>query len=187
MKTVLLLGDSIRMSYQSLVTEGLAGRARVVAPAENGAFTLYTFMRLTDWLEELGKPDIVYWNNGIWDLGVCSWRYPHQFSIEDYVGNLGSVLNRLRETGAEIIWRTTTPVQANFPWAGEWTFAADDVVRYNAAALALMRSEGIACHDLGAVVQENLASYLFEDGLHLSPLGQKACADAITSLLLSYI
>lgn len=187
MKTILLIGDSIRMSYQSLVSDALAGRARVVAPAENSAFSLYTYMRLTSWLEEFGTPDIVYWNNGIWDLGVCTGRFPHQFSIEEYVGNLGSILKRLQEQDAEIIWRTTTPVQPNFPWEGEWSFAADDVVSYNAAALELMQHEGIPCHDLGAIVQKDLDSYLAEDGLHLSALGIETCADAIVSLLLTYL
>ena len=39
---VLLLGDSIRGSYQPMVSEMLSGEADVVAPAENGQFALYT-------------------------------------------------------------------------------------------------------------------------------------------------
>ena len=187
MKTILLLGDSIRMSYQSLVAERLDGRACVVGPAENCCFSLYTFMRLSSWLQECGTPDVVYWNNGIWDLGVWSERFPHQIPVEDYVGNLGSILKRLRETGAEIIWRTTTPVVANDNWQNGWTFAPDDVVRYNAAALQLMEREGIPCHDLWALVQQHISSYIADDHLHLSPLGQEKCADAVTEVLLPYL
>ncbi len=43
---VLLLGDSIRMSYQPLVAEILTGRAEVVGPADNCQFALYTLSSL---------------------------------------------------------------------------------------------------------------------------------------------
>ena len=39
---VLLLGDSIRMSYQPLVAQLLEGRATVVGPADNCQYSLYT-------------------------------------------------------------------------------------------------------------------------------------------------
>ena len=37
---VMLLGDSIRLSYQPLVAERLAGKAEVVGPQINGQFAL---------------------------------------------------------------------------------------------------------------------------------------------------
>ena len=53
MQRVLLLGDSIRMSYQPLVSELLAGRAEVVGPADNCQYSLYTLSSLprslSDW------------------------------------------------------------------------------------------------------------------------------------------
>ena len=78
---VLLLGDSIRGSYQALVTEILDGKAEVVGPAENGQFSLYTLSSLGRWINELGEPDIVHWNNGIHDCGHNPTRGPAQFSV----------------------------------------------------------------------------------------------------------
>jgi len=60
MKTILLLGDSIRLSYQPLVAAKLDGRAKVVGPSENCRFALYTLMRLDEWLQECGKPDVIH-------------------------------------------------------------------------------------------------------------------------------
>ena len=62
---VLLLGDSIRRSYEPHVRRLLAGRAEVVGPAENGQYSLYTLKGLHRWIKALGRPHIVHWNNGI--------------------------------------------------------------------------------------------------------------------------
>jgi lysophospholipase L1-like esterase len=186
-KTVLLLGDSIRLSYQPLVAERLEGRARVFGPSDNGRFALYTLMRLGDWLAECGKPDVIYWNNGLWDLGQCPHRFPNQIPISDYAGNLGVLLQRLRETNARIIWRTITPVSAARGWRDNWLFEPKDVDRYNEAAQSLMEKEGIPCHDLGSVIRERMDDCLDVDGVHLSSIGRTACADAVSRTILQYL
>ncbi|PJB70057.1 MAG: hypothetical protein CO095_09350, partial [Armatimonadetes bacterium CG_4_9_14_3_um_filter_58_7] len=60
---VLLVGDSIRVSYQPLVAELLAGKAEIVGPADNCQYALYTLSSIGRWIGELGAPDIVHWNN----------------------------------------------------------------------------------------------------------------------------
>ena len=78
---VMLLGDSIRMSYQPLVAELLAGRAEVFGPRVNGRFALFTLTSIPDWIAEFGRPDLVHWNNGIHDAGYnpgaarCRFRW----------------------------------------------------------------------------------------------------------------
>ena len=47
---VLLLGDSIRMSYKPEVTHLLAGKAEVVDPADNCQHSLYTLSSLDGWI-----------------------------------------------------------------------------------------------------------------------------------------
>ena len=66
---LLLLGDSIRMSYQPHVAQLLDGKVEVTGPAENCQFSLYTLSSLNRWIDELGQPEIVHWNNGIHDAG----------------------------------------------------------------------------------------------------------------------
>ena len=123
MKTILLLGDSIRMSYQQMVTDKLAGRARVVAPGGKRGICPPTAICACQvgWRNvELRILSIGTTAFGIWGCAAGATRT--NFPSQDYLGNLNSILGRLRETGASIIWRTTTPVQADFPWQGEWTF-----------------------------------------------------------------
>ena len=66
---ILLLGDSIRMSYQPIVAKTFQEVADIVGPADNCQYSLYTLASLERWLKQLGDPDIVHWNNGIHDSG----------------------------------------------------------------------------------------------------------------------
>ena len=70
MKNLLLLGDSIRMGYDSFVQEKLAGRMNVFFAEDNGRFVQYTLRALSDWKGKLSLPeiDVVHWNNGLWDV-----------------------------------------------------------------------------------------------------------------------
>ena len=92
---VMLLGDSIRMSYQPLVARLLAGRAEVLGPADNCQYSLYTLSSLARWANELGKPDIVHWNNGLHDAGHNPQRHPIQIPIDMYRANLAHILDAL--------------------------------------------------------------------------------------------
>jgi len=179
-KRILLLGDSIRRSYQPLVADRLAGVADVVGPAENGQFSAYTLDRLDTWLSELGAPAIVHWNNGLHDVGHNPARKPVQYPLDAYLANLGAILARLREIEARVVWATTTSVHPDRPWSDEtWSWRNEEIDRYNVAALKLMQQEGVPVNDLRAIVAENPEQMLAQDMLHLSDRGREACADAV--------
>ncbi len=180
MKRLLLLGDSIRLSYQPHVAELLAGQMEVVGPAENGQTSAFTSGRLHFWLKELGPPDVIHWNNGLHDIGKNKQRVPLQFPLEDYLENLRQILARLQGTGAALIWATTTPVHPTKPMPIEqWSWDNADIVRYNEAAAKLMRENKVLINDLHALVWADPDVFLAEDCLHLSIAGQKACARAV--------
>jgi lysophospholipase L1-like esterase len=177
---VLLLGDSQRGRYQDCVKQMLADRAEVVAPGENGRFSLYTSMRLPIWLKELGTPDIVHWNNGLWDLGINPTRGPAQFSLEDYLTNLKTILAMLRKTSARLIWATSTPVPEKRPQKpGGWLWKMAEIRRYNAAAEELMQSENIPINDLFPLILADMDHLLDEGMCHLSDAGVRVAAQAV--------
>lgn len=70
MKRVLLLGDSISMGYREYVRELLAEEADVQYMEENGRFAKYTMWAANQWIRSNGAPDIVHWNNGVWDITI---------------------------------------------------------------------------------------------------------------------
>jgi isoamyl acetate esterase len=176
---LLLLGDSIRMSYQATVAECVV-EAEVVGPAENCQYAAYTRERLPVWLEELGVPDIVHWNNGLHDVGHNPARDPVQFAVDAYIGHLSAILAQLRDTGAKIVWATSTPVHPDRPFSDDsWAWRNDEIDEFNAAALELMHAEAVPVNDLHALVGSDVDRYLSEDMLHLAKDGIDVCAQAV--------
>ncbi len=185
---VMLLGDSIRMSYEAQVADLLRGRAQVVSPAVNGQHTLYTLASLNQWFEELGEPDIVHWNNGLHDIGHNPVRYPVQFPLEMYVANLTFILERLLEVTPKVTWATMTPVHPDRPFVDtEYSWRNEEIDRNNAAARALMESRDVPVNDLHAVVWADRDAFLAEDQVHLSEAGEQACAQAVADAVARWL
>ena len=160
----------------------------MVGPIENCQFSLYTLASLNRWVEDLGKPMIVHWNNGLHDCGYNSGRSPIQIPIEMYIGNLGFILKQLRDITTHVIWATTTPVHPKRPFmADEWAWRNEEIDRYNQAACELMNKYDIPINDLHKLVFDKVDEYLSEDQLHLSEAGKKVCASAVVDRINTYI
>jgi len=183
---VLLLGDSIRLSYQPRVAELLADEFEVVGPTDNGRFALYTSTRLPAYIAECGEPDIVHWNNGIWDCGINIERGPHQFSIHDYVLNLLTIADHLRDNfEAQVLFATMTPIKPVDVLArsGPWTWKRKEMHQYNARAVELMAELSIPVNDLWWVIDADREQYLADDELHLSDQGIEAAAQQVAAFI----
>jgi hypothetical protein len=188
LKKVLLLGNSIRISYQPAVKEMLSGIAEVVGPQDNCRYSLYTATLLDQWIEECGIPDIVHWNNGLWDAGHDPNRFPSQIPIEMYCKNLEIIIKRLQRLEAQIIWATTTPVgKEGNPLELFWSWQNNEISFYNSAATELMKKNEIPINNLHELVSSDLFTYLGRDKLHLSERGIQVCAKAVTNLIRDYL
>ncbi len=183
---VLLLGDSIRLSYQPIVADLLKGWAEVIGPDENCQFSLYTLASLERWIDELGKPDIIHWNNGIHDAGYNPDREPSQVPIEFYNSALNLTLERLRKLTPYIIWATSTPIHKDKPFRNdEWSWHNEEIEKYNRIAIQVMNVNNIPINDLHSLVSKNTDEYLCEDQIHLSETGQMACAEAVSRAIIA--
>lgn len=174
MKKVLLLGDSIRMGYEQYVREGLKGLAEVVAPGENGRFIKYTLWGANIWIKELGVPDIVHWNNGLWDIHHEVPMVETLTSLEEYLETARRIINELRRVKAHIIFATTTPVPVNAIGRSN-----AEIDAWNTAAARLMTQYGVEVNDLNSIVKKDLAGNICEDRLHLSEKGYRLCAEQV--------
>lgn len=179
MKTVLLLGDSIRQHYQKQVVRMLL-EFNVHMPSENGRFAAYTLNFLRFWLADCSYPDIVYWNNGLWDTTIL---YPEDGCFTPLNAYLETIL---RATGATVIFATTTPTHPNcarsdIPALSHHNNA--DIVRYNIAAQALMERESVAVNDLYSVVNTYLIDYISADNIHPSDVGKDMLAQAVAAAI----
>ncbi len=185
---VLLLGDSIRISYQALVAEKLEGKAEVVGPTDNCQYSLFTLSSLDRWIGELGQPDIVHWNNGLHDCGHNPARNPVQIPVDMYRENLKFILNRLRGLTLNVLWATLTPVHPDRPYReSQWSWRNEEVDRYNAAARELMEAHDVPITELHDLVWGDVEGFLSEDQLHLSQAGQMACASAVALAISAHL
>ena len=185
MKKILLIGDSIRLSYCARVRELLGGKAEVYYTEDNCRFAKYTLWCLREWMALASPaPDIVHWNNGIWDTfrhtsgGICFTP------IYEYAEYIDRVYREIKDAApaAQIIWASTTAVDDAFPVTDNATIDA-----YNACAAEVLGKVGVPVDDLNAVVKADIKKYISDDLLHLSDAGIEACAVTVAECLEKYI
>ena len=185
MKRVLLLGDSIRMGYDEYVKEILAGEFEVeYDDADNGRFAAYTLWQANQFFKNRGRFDVVHWNNGYWDMNIEAPMTEPMHPLDEYVRFLGRILSEIRKNGAVPVFATTTPIlpaeaEAEVTVEGCARFCYDNawVLKYNAAAVSLMKKEGVAVNDLYSLCISDPHYYKCPDLLHLTEEGYRRCAE----------
>jgi len=173
---VLLLGDSISVGYTLPTRELLAGKANVHRALENCGPTIKGLQRIEAWLGE-GSWDVIHFNFGLHDLKMDE-EGRHQVPPDQYEANLETIVARLEQTGAEVIWASTTPVPdpVNGP-----ARRSEDVVRYNAIAASIMHAHGIAIDDLYEFALPQLDKIQLPANVHFSPEGSAVLARQVAA------
>ncbi len=145
---VLLLGDSISMGYTVKVREALKGKANVHRAPTNCGSTVTGVSKLDAWLGE-GKWDVIHFNFGLHDL---KYLKPGRQNVSPttYAKNLEKIVTRLQETGATLIWASTTPVPAEADRG--YARVPEDVAKYNALAKTVMDKHHIEINDLYTLI-----------------------------------
>lgn len=181
MKKVLLLGDSIRMGYDSIVKEMLGDDYLVCyADDDNGRFTAYTLWQANQFFREYGHFDIVHWNNGYWDMHTEAPMTEPITPLCDYPYMLRRIIRLCRANCDRLIFATTLPV----PSADDMrSYDNDTVLAYNNAALEVMRQEGVEVNDLYSLTAQKDDFYKCADRLHLTQEGYRVCAEQIVRMI----
>lgn len=144
---VLLIGDSISIGYMLPAREALKGVANVFRPATNCGPTTKGLAEIDQWLGDR-KWDLIHWNHGLHDL---KYMGPNNENLADpkagtshqqvppdqYAKNLKTLAERLKQTGATIIFCQTTPVPEGA--AGR---VVGDAKKYNEIAEKVMEEVG---------------------------------------------
>lgn len=186
MREILLLGDSIRMACQRAIREKLGDEYNVSFPNENCRFAAYTRNSLRLWLPEFPKPDIIHWNNGLWDVARVYGEDECFTPLERYIDDLYKTLRVLRSTGAKIIFATTTPTDPRKERPREGMPSVhfnSDIRKYNEAACQLMRDNDIPINDLYSVVEPHISEYIADDLIHPTAKGIEAIAAATAEII----
>jgi len=173
---VLLIGDSISIGYTLPVRALLQGKANLHRIPENGGPTIRALERLEAWLGA-GRWDVIHFNFGLHDLKRMP-EGPHQVPLPEYAANLRWIVERLRATGAALIWASTTPV----PEGDVSPRRSDaDVQAYNAAAREIMAESSIPINDLYAAVLPELAALQRPVNVHFTEDGSAALGRVVAA------
>lgn len=189
---VLLIGDSISIGYTVAVQELLAGKANVHRPLTNCGPTTTGLKSIDAWLETGGagkKWDVIHFNWGLHDLKYLgpdgkslvvpgSEGAVQQVPPAEYEKNLRTLVDRLKKTGATLIWRNTTPVPE-----GSAGRHAGDAVIYNEIAAKIMADNDIPTDDLYSFAKEHLAEIQLPANVHFSPEGSTKLAEQVVAAI----
>lgn len=193
---VLILGDSISISYTLPVRSRLKGRANVYRPMradgkgpDNCGDTTIGLANLDKWLGD--RPwKVIHFNWGLWDLCYRSETSKAQgkrdkvngrlsTTLEDYEKNLEKLVTRLKGTRARLVWASTTVVPE-----GEVGRFAGDELKYNAVAKRVMERHGIPVNDLHAPSSRFPADHFIGPGdVHFTSAGSAVLADQVAEAI----
>lgn len=183
---VLLLGDSISIGYTLPVRGMLRGQANVHRALTNCGPTTKGLEQLEQWLGDK-KWDAIHFNFGLHDLKYVDddgKRVPPseghiQVPQEQYETNLKQLVQRLKKTGAKLIWCSTTPVPE-----GANGRVPGDSKTYNAiAAKVVAEAGGIETNDLFAFCDPRLSEIQRKADVHFTPEGSRQLALQVSDKL----
>jgi acyl-CoA thioesterase-1 len=159
----LLIGDSISLGYTTRVQDLLRGKVNVWRVPVNAGSTENGLANLDAWLSWRDHWDVIHFNFGLHDLKRQKEGSPNpdqldvtgkiNVPLEQYAKNLEQLVQRLKATGAEIIWASTTPV----PVGARGRIHGDEET-YNKVAAGIMASHGIHVNDLHSFISPPLAA-----------------------------
>lgn len=184
---VLILGDSISMGYMGTVKKELAKKANVIHNPGNAGGTTKTLQFIDKWLE-MQKWDVIHFNLGLHDLkrvtepggavGSDDKNDPFQADLPTYSKNLEVIVKKLKESGAKLVFATTTPfLEGVSPYRDPV-----DVPKYNAAAVAIMEKYKVPVNDLYGLIKPHLAEVQKPKNVHFrgggsSKMGKQVAAE----------
>lgn len=187
---VLLIGDSISIGYTVPVRTLLQGKANVHRPLTNCGPTSKGLAEIEQWLGD-GKWDLIHFNWGLHDLKYigpnggnladpAATDSVQQVPPAEYEKNLRLLVERLKKTGAKLVWRTTTPVPK-----GARGRVVGDSVKYNAIALKIMQQHQIPIDDHYSFVMQRQQELQRPADVHFTPQGSQQLAEQAAAAILA--
>lgn len=181
--SVLIIGDSVSLGYTPFVIEKLADIADVTRPNANCGSTRIALRDMDKWLGDTAW-SVIHFNFGLHDLG---YRYANDtnldkdgvyatpnngghlnVSLEEYEANLHKIIARLKRTGAQLIFATTTPVSADLH-----SYVKDSELPYNEVAIRVMKEEKVLINDLWREIKPQIDTTQIPGNPHFTKKGSQ--------------
>jgi lysophospholipase L1-like esterase len=171
---VLLIGDSVSRGYTQAARKALAGKANVHRAPANCGPTASGIKNIDAWLVSApggGTWDVIHFNFGIHDRNT---------PVADYMARLEQLVERMKQTGATLVWATTTPI----PDDPEKKQTAASIIERNAAAATVMQQHGVAVDDLYTFITPHLAEVQPPLDVHFTAQGYDMLGGRVAAAIL---
>jgi hypothetical protein len=189
------VGDSISMNYHNSAKEGLKGIANY-HKIEDNCWSVHRGMTfISYWLGDYKKEgrgwDVVLVNSGMHDMKQKKLRGPYAVPLDVYKKFLEKEIKIIKETGATVIFVTTTPVQ-NDSGNARYAFRSKGAEKdFNKAARQMLKAHpDVHILDLAKVVNESKVLDNWRKGteihywkVHESAVLGKAVAEKIKEVM----
>ncbi|HCN78687.1 MAG TPA: SGNH/GDSL hydrolase family protein [Verrucomicrobiales bacterium] len=166
---VLLIGDSVSRGYTQAVRKALAGKVNVHRAPANCGPTASGLKNIEVWLGD-GKWDLIHFNFGIHDRNT---------PIADYQQRLEQLIERMKKTGAKLMWAGSTPC----PDTKDGKYKSAPIVERNTAAAEVMKKHGIAIDDLFTAITPHLATMQNPDDVHFNGQGYDFLGETVAKAI----
>ena len=191
---ILILGDSISIGYFPFVKELMEGKAVVSRPfkedgsPENCQGTMNGVENIERWIGST-RWDLIHFNFGLHDLKHVDPEtgknskdptHPLQADPKQYKKNLEVIVEKLKTTGAKLIYATTTPYpdEVNGPLRDPGMPG-----KYNKVALKVMKKNGIMVNDLYTFVLPRMEELQRPNNVHFTEKGSRALAGQVAEVI----
>jgi len=188
---ILLIGDSISMGYTLKVRSELEGKANVYRPKANCGPTDTGLKYIDKWLGG-EKWDLIHFNWGLHDVMhyrnsvAREDRVPHasegafrRNSPEQYEEKLRKLVAKLQDTGATLIWASTTPI----PDSSTGMWKPGDAAVYNKIAAKVMKGNKIEIDDLWTFIKPKIDQVQNEGDVHFSSKGSALLGSEVARVI----
>ena len=186
MKNILLVGDSIRSTYDKSVKASLDGIANVYFPDYNCKMASFVLRYVTSFrklIPEGEKVDLIHWNAGLWDTLCVMGDDPHT-PVEFYAYYIDKICSRMKKVfpDAKVIFATSTSVVTERMSQNFRRYNAD-IEKYNAVAVEIVKKHGFEVNDLYAF-SRTLPEEAHSDAVHYyTPIGTEAFSKHMLKVL----
>jgi len=195
---VLIIGDSISIGYTPFVREMLKTKANVYRPMlengnpENCSGTTKGVENIDRWIGDT-KWEVIHFNFGLHDIkhvdpvtgeNSTNPKHPQQAPINQYKKNIEIIVEKLKATGAKLIFATTTP----YPDEVTGPIRKPGMPqKYNPAAIKIMNKNNIIINDLYAFMLPRMSELQLPNNVHFTETGSFELAKKVTERIIEVI
>jgi acyl-CoA thioesterase-1 len=179
---VLIIGDSISIGYTPRVRTLLKGKANVHRPKTNCRWSAYGNEKILQWIGD-EKWDLIHFNFGLWDW--YGWKQENKSTPESYAKSLEGIVNKLRPSGAKLVFAMTTPPCIGPEKKVNFMVSDEQAKGFNRLALKVMKKHGVVINDLYSAIGKDRAKYqLGKNDVHYNDVGRDLLAAQVSNVII---